>query len=82
VSRISRTYLRIKAAISFFVDACDQTPLILPKMQDQILLTLCACSDNAHVQDVVSHMRISNLHIKAANTLNMNLEVLMSIFYH
>ena len=41
MARISRTYLPIKAAISFFMDAFDQAPLILPKMQDQILLTLC-----------------------------------------
>jgi len=41
VARISRTYLHIKAAISFFMDAFDQAPLILPKMQDQISLTLC-----------------------------------------
>jgi len=41
VARISRTYLPIKAAISFFMDAFDQAPLILLKMQDQISLTLC-----------------------------------------
>jgi hypothetical protein len=41
VARISRSYLPIKAAISFFMDAFDQAPLILPKMQDQISLTLC-----------------------------------------
>jgi hypothetical protein len=32
---ISHTYLPIKAAISVFMDAGDQAPLILPKMQDQ-----------------------------------------------
>jgi len=41
VARISCTYLPIKAAISFFMDAFDQAPLILSKMQDQISLTLC-----------------------------------------
>ena len=35
VVRISCTYLPIKAAISMIVDACDQAPLRLPKMQDQ-----------------------------------------------
>ena len=41
MARISRTYLPIKAAISFFMDAFDQAPIILLKMQDQISLTLC-----------------------------------------
>jgi len=41
VAWISHTYLHIKAAISFFMDACNQAPLIVPKMQDQKLLTLC-----------------------------------------
>jgi hypothetical protein len=41
VARIYCTYLLIKAALSFFIDACDQAPLILPKMQDQISMTLC-----------------------------------------
>jgi len=37
VARISRTYLPTQAAISFYyMDAFDQAPLILPKMQDQI----------------------------------------------
>ena len=31
---IFHTYLLIKAAISLFMDACDQAPLILPKMED------------------------------------------------
>jgi len=35
VAGISRTYLPIPAAISCIIDACDQAPLILPKMQDQ-----------------------------------------------
>jgi len=48
VARISSTYLPIKAAISFSMDAFDQAPLILPKMQDQILLTLCWRSVDAH----------------------------------
>jgi hypothetical protein len=41
VARISRTYLPIKAVISFFMDACDRAQLILPKMQEQDSLTLC-----------------------------------------
>jgi hypothetical protein len=41
VARISHTYHPIQAAMSFYMDACDQAPLILPKMQDQISLTLC-----------------------------------------
>jgi hypothetical protein len=36
----SHTYLLIKAAISMFIDACDEVPLIFPKMQEQKLLTL------------------------------------------
>jgi len=40
VAGISSTYLPIKAAISLLMDACDQVPLMLPKMQDQKLLTL------------------------------------------
>jgi len=35
VAGISRTYLPIMAAITLFMDACDQAPLILPQMQDQ-----------------------------------------------
>jgi len=35
VAGISRTHLTIKAAIFLFVEAFDQAPLILPKMQDQ-----------------------------------------------
>jgi len=41
VARISRTYLPIKAVISFWMDVCDHAPLILPKMLDQISLMLC-----------------------------------------
>ena len=41
MARIYCTYLPIKAAISFIMGACDQAPLILPEMQDQISLTLC-----------------------------------------
>ena len=41
MARISCTYLPIKAAISVFMDVCDQAPLIILKMQDQISLTLC-----------------------------------------
>jgi len=33
VAEISCTYLPRKAAISLFMDAWDQAPLILPKMQ-------------------------------------------------
>ena len=40
VAGISRTYLLIKPAISLFMDACDQAPLLLRKMQDQKSLTL------------------------------------------
>jgi len=38
---ISHTYLPIKAAISVFMDACDQSPLIIRKMPQQKSLTLC-----------------------------------------
>ena len=37
---ISHTYLPIMAAISLFMVACDQAPLMLPKMEDQNLLML------------------------------------------
>jgi len=37
---IFRTYLPIKAAISLFMDTCDQEPLLLPKMQDPKSLRL------------------------------------------
>jgi len=47
VAGISRTYLPIKAAMCCFMDARDQAPLILPKLQDQISLTLCWCSVDA-----------------------------------
>jgi len=40
VAGISHTYRPIKAAISLFMDAHDQAPLILPKLQDQYSLTL------------------------------------------
>jgi len=40
VARISRTYLPIKATISFFMDAYDEEPPKLPKMPDQISFTL------------------------------------------
>jgi hypothetical protein len=40
VARISRIHLPTKAAISFFMNVCDQAPLILLKMQDQISLML------------------------------------------
>ena len=41
MARISRTYLPIQATKSFFMDSCHPAPLILPKMQDKISLTLC-----------------------------------------
>jgi len=41
VARISRTYMPVKAVISFVMNICDHPPHILPKMQDQISLTLC-----------------------------------------
>ena len=44
MARKSRTYLPINAAISFWMVVCDQAPLILPNMQDQISLMLCWCS--------------------------------------
>jgi len=78
VARTSHTYLPIKAAISFFMDVCDQAPLILPKMQDQISLTLCW----RYFQDVVGRVSMPVLHIKAAITSKMNRDVPMSIFYH
>jgi len=40
VAGISRTHLAIKADIFLFMEACDQAPFILPKMQDQYSLTL------------------------------------------
>jgi len=69
------------AAISFFMDACDQAPLIVPKMQDQISLTLCWCSVDTHFQDVVGRVSMLVLHIKAANMSKMNRGVPMLIFY-
>jgi len=62
--------------------ACDQAPLILPKMQDQISSTLCWRFIDAHFQDVVGHVSIFVLQIKAANTSKMNRDVPMLIFYH
>jgi hypothetical protein len=38
---IIRIHLPIKAAISLWVDPCDQAPLILPKMYDPKSLILC-----------------------------------------
>jgi len=81
VARISRTYLPIKAAISFFMDVFDQAPVILPKMQDQISLMLCWRSVDAHFQDVVGRVSIRVLHIKVANTPKMNCDIPMSILY-
>jgi len=44
VAGIPCTYLPIKAAIYLFMNAGDQAPLILLKMQDLKLLTLCCRS--------------------------------------
>jgi len=41
---IFRTYLSIDAAISLFMDASDYVSLILPKRQEQKLLTIHRCS--------------------------------------
>jgi len=41
MAAISGKYLPITAAISLFMDACDQAPLIVLKMQGQTLLMLC-----------------------------------------
>ena len=123
---IFRTYPPIKAAIFLFMDACDQAPLILLKMQDPESLTLrwrsfsrwgrerfaclfcnkggqyfvydciwpvtppdyprymtnnCWHSIEAHFDDVVGHMCLFGLINNAANTLNMDCDVPMSIFY-
>jgi hypothetical protein len=77
VARISHTYLPIKAGTSFLMDSCNQAPLMLPKMQDQISLTLF----DVHFQDVVGRVSILVLHIKVANTSKMNCDVAMSIFH-
>jgi len=63
------------------MDACDQAPLILPRMQDQISLMLCWGSVDANCQDVVGRVNILVLHIKAANTSKMNRDVPMLMFY-
>jgi len=63
------------------MDAFDQAPLILPKMQDQISLTLCWRSVGAHFKDVVGRVSIRVLHIKAANRPEMKSDVPMLILY-
>jgi len=63
------------------MDAFGQAPLILPKMQDQILLTLCWRAVGAHFQDVVGRVSIHVLHIKAANTPKINRDIPMSLLY-
>ena len=63
------------------MNACDQAPLILPKKQDKISLTLCWRSVDTHFQDVVGRVSMLVLHIKAANTSKMNCDVPMLIFY-
>jgi len=50
------------------MNACDQAPLILPKMQDQISLTLCWRSVDNDFQDMVGCVSMRGLHVKAANT--------------
>jgi hypothetical protein len=81
VARISRTYLPIKANISFSMDAFDHAPLVLPKMEDHISLTFYGLSVEAHCQDVVGFMSIRVLNIKAANASKMNCDIPMSILY-
>jgi len=63
------------------MDAWGQAPLILPKMQDQISLTLCWRTVDAHFQDVVGRVSMLVLHIKAAYTSKMNHDVPMLIYY-
>jgi hypothetical protein len=41
VAGIFCTYLPIMAAIFLYMDACDEVPLILPKMEDPKSLTIC-----------------------------------------
>jgi len=41
VEGIFCTHLLIKAAILLYMDACDQTPVIVPEMHDPESLTLC-----------------------------------------
>jgi hypothetical protein len=41
VAKISRTYLPISAAISFFMDACSHLPRMLLKKQEQKWLMIC-----------------------------------------
>jgi len=64
------------------MDAFDQAVLISPKMQDQILLTLCWRFVDAHLQDVVGHVSMRVLHIKEANMPKMNRDTPMTILYH
>ena len=80
MARISRTYVPIKAVIFFIMDAFDQAPLILPKMQDQISLMLCWHSGDAHFPDVVGPVSIRFLHIKAANMPKMNHDIPIQYF--
>jgi len=68
--------------MSFFMDACEQALLIIPKMQVQISLTLCRRSVDAHFQDVVGRVSMLVLHIKAAKTSKMNSAVPMLICYN
>jgi hypothetical protein len=63
------------------MDAFDQAPLILPKMQDQISLMLCWHSVDTHFQNVVGRVSMRILHIKAPNSSKMNRDVPVSIFY-
>jgi len=63
------------------MDACDQAPLILPKMQHQISLTLWWRFVDAHFQEVVGRVSMRILNIKAAKTSKINRDIPMSIFY-
>jgi hypothetical protein len=62
--------------------ACDQAPLMLPEMQNQMSLTLRWRSVESYFQDVVGRVSKCVLHIKAANKSKMHRNVLMSIFYN
>jgi len=62
---ISLTYLPIKAGISFFMDACDQMPLILQKRQEKNWWP----SVSTHFQDGEQSVACSPFAIKAANTM-------------
>lgn len=56
---LSHSYLCIKAAISFFVNTCNQVPFILPKMQDQTLFT-CSWHSFSRCGRVCEYARFAN----------------------